>query len=681
MNLLSSSKSRLPVVSRILGVVLLVAGCGPQSPEETGSGQSGSNPREVASAPTGSVATAPVRDDADPANPLHRTDIPDLLKHRREEQLAGRDTIEAFHDFYFTDRFAETGILFRHRVVDDAGKYWKPVHYDHGSGLAVADVDGDGRLDIYFMSQLGGNGLYRNLGDGQFEDITAKAGVAMEDRVSVAPAFADIDNDGDPDLFVTTVRMGNVMFENQGDGRFEDISKSAGLDYVGHSSGAVFFDFDRDGRLDLFLTNIGNYTLDEKGRGGAYVGRSDAFHGQIYPERHENSILYRNLGGNRFQDVSEAMNLVCPGWSGDASICDLNQDGFPDLYVLNMQGDDFYYENQQGQRFVEKCAEYFPKTPWGAMGIKFFDFNQDGRMDLYLTDMHSDMTDVQSAEGKTDLGLDFETVKSESWCKIEWTEEFLLGSENNIFGNAFFQGQPGGQFMEISDAINAENYWPWGVSVADVNADGFEDVMVTGGMGVGYRYGINYFMLNEAGRGFRFSEFILNLEPRLNGQLDKTAYVLNCDGADRDHPQCEGMSGRVRVKESLSSRSSVMFDLDEDGDLDIVTNEQNDRPLVLISNLSDRKKISFLKITLEGTASNRDGIGSQVRVTAGGKTWLQVHDANSGYLGRSSMPLYFGLDAATAVDRIEIVWPSGQQQVLSEGIALNSRLTIKEPAR
>src|SRR5207248_8487889 len=119
---------------------------------------------------------------------------------------------------------------------------------------------------------------------------------------------------------------------------------------------------------------------------------SDAFEGHLHPERTEFSILYRNLGGKRFKDVSKEMGLRDGSWSGDATFVDLNQDGFPDLYVLNMQGDNHYYENQSGKGFVERTAAFFPKTPWGAMGIKFFDFNQDGLMDLFVTDMHSDMT-------------------------------------------------------------------------------------------------------------------------------------------------------------------------------------------------------------------------------------------------------------------------------------------------
>src|SRR5687768_6234332 len=185
------------------------------------------------------------------------------LQRLAAAQVRAAAGLAAFHDFQFTDRLAESGISFKYRIVEDAGRDYKAAHYDHGTGIAVADVDGDGRTDIYFVSQVGGNQLWRNLGGGRFEDMTATAGVAVLGKVSVSASFADIDNDGDADLYVTTVRGGNKLFENDGRGRFRDISTGSGVNYVGHSSAAVFFDYDRDGRLDLFLVNVGRYTTNK----------------------------------------------------------------------------------------------------------------------------------------------------------------------------------------------------------------------------------------------------------------------------------------------------------------------------------------------------------------------------------------------------------------------------------
>src|SRR5215468_8960965 len=232
--------------------------------------------------------------------PPHDMGVETLGARKAAQEKAAREW-SVFHDFHFTDRAPESGITFVHHATEDSTKFYKPNHYDHGTGIAVADVDGDGLPDIYFVNQLGGNELWKNLGNGKFKNITKEAGVALADRVSVAASFADFDNDGDEDLFVTTVRGGNVLFENDGKGHFKDISKEAGVDYIGHSSGAVWFDYDNDGWLDLFVCNVGRYTENRKGRGGAYIGLPDAFSGHLYPDRSESSILYHNLGGKKFQ--------------------------------------------------------------------------------------------------------------------------------------------------------------------------------------------------------------------------------------------------------------------------------------------------------------------------------------------------------------------------------------------
>src|SRR5438128_3706735 len=444
------------------------------------------------------------------------------LEENKQKQIQAAKGWKVFHDFQFSDQYEESGIRFEHHPVDDAAKNYKAVHYDHGNGMAIADVDGDGRLDIYFVNQIGGNQLWRNLGHGKFENITAMAGVGLEDKICVTASFADMDNDGLPDLFVTTVRMGNFLFKNLGHGKFMDITQESGLgsSRAFHSSGAVFFDFNNDGLVDLFLVNVGVYTTNDKGRGGFYLGRRDAFQGWRYPARSEQSILYQNLGGGKFKDVSMEMGLQHRGWSGDATFCDLNQDGYPDLYVLSMSGEDKFYENDHGNRFVEKTAAYFPKTPWESMGIKFFDYNLDGLMDLFVTDMHSDMTGLQIKAGENHFSATREKQKSDTGCSIDWSrDDFARASANCIFGNAFYQNQGHGAFIEVSDKIGAETFWPWGISVADLNADGYEDVFVSAGMGYPLRYAINSVLLNENGERFVDSEFVLGVEPRKGNRI------------------------------------------------------------------------------------------------------------------------------------------------------------------
>jgi enediyne biosynthesis protein E4 len=579
------------------------------------------------------------------------------LAARARAQELSRDKFQVPFDFRFTDRVVESGITFVHQIVDDAGKTYKAAHYDHGNGITAGDVDGDGHVDLYFTTQMGSNELWRNLGNGKFENTTAAAGVALTGRVGVSASFADIDNDGDLDLYVTTVRMGNALFENDGKGRFTDISKAAGVDYVGHSSSAVFLDYDRDGLLDLFLVNVGKYTTEERGRGGYYLAREDAFASHRFPERTETSVLYRNLGGRRFADVSQPTGLVDGSWSGDASLTDWNRDGYPDLYVLNMQGDNHYWENRAGQSFVDKTAQFFPKTPWGAMGIKSFDYDNDGDLDLFLTDMHSDMVKEQAPQDEK--------------LKFVYTgaDKFFDQPENNLFGNAFFKNNGDGTFAEISLELGLENYWPWGTSVGDLNADGWQDVLITSSMNFPFRYAVNSLLLNNRGQAFLDSEFLLGVEPRRGGRTRKPWFTRDCSGEDTAHPFCKGKSGQFTITGTLGTRAAVIFDLDADGDLDIVTQEFNSEPQVLISDLAQRRRVHALEVRLVGTASNRDGLGATVTVTAGGRTYTQFQDGSSGYLSHSSLPLYFGLGDAASVDRIEVRWPSGRTQTLPGPIA------------
>ena len=616
---------------------------------------------------------------------------PPELGKRRQDQLVTAADFKVFHAFRFTDRQPESGITFRHRSVEDTARTYKAVHYDHGNGIAVADVDSDGRVDILFVTQAGGNQLWRNTGGGKFENITAKAGVALPDRICVAASFADIDNDGDADLYITAVRAGNRLFENVGGGAFRDITEASGTGHKGHSSGAVFFDYDRDGLLDLFLTNVGQYTsekLRQASNDGVdyafYDGYGDAFAGHLRPERFEQSILYRNEGGNRFIDVSEQTGLQDMGWAGDASAGDIDGDGWTDLYVLNMQGDDGYYQNQEGKRFVDMGREVFPQTSWGAMGIKIFDWNNDGLMDIFITDMHSDMGEnigVEREKAKSEISAAANVVRGGFGTGGESDEDDPLSHETSIYGNSFFEQESSGVYKEISDRIGAENYWPWGLSTGDINADGFQDVFIASSMNFPFRYGVNSVLLNENGAMFRDAEFILGVEPRRDRLSAVRWFTLDCDDEkDAEFWACSDRRGLVEIWSARGTRASVIFDLDDDGDLDIVTNEFNTEPMVLMNNLTSvSARTRYLNVSLKGTTSNRSGIGARVELTTDTGSYVQVMDGKSGYLSQSSMPLYFGLGDAGKIEEIRVLWPSGKEQVISGPGKMNTMLEIEEP--
>ncbi|WP_231602726.1 FG-GAP-like repeat-containing protein [Neorhodopirellula pilleata] len=590
---------------------------------------------------------------------------PAWLTDRAVSQIKKAESYEVLHDFKFQDQLEQTQITFHDQVVEDVKRDFKAAHYDHGAAVAVADVDNDGWLDLYFVCQLGTNELWRNLGNGKFEDITDRAGVGVPDEVSVGASFADVDNDGDADLYVTRIRAGNKLFLNDGKGNFTDFSAESGLDHVGHSSGAVFFDYDRDGLVDLLLTNVGKYTTEQRGPGGYYLAYAAAFMGHLHEERHEANLLFRNLGGGRFKDVSEAVGFNDKSWSGDASPIDANEDGWPDIYLLNMQGHDEYYENQQGKKFVKRSRELFPESAWGTMGVKTFDFDRDGMFDLFVTDMHTDMVHA------------LDPAEEKSKMRRNLPNNVLATDGNHILGNAFYKKTGKDQYTEVSDSIGAENYWPWGISVADLNADGFEDVFIAASMSYNYRYGINSVLLNENGKRFVDSEFILGVEPRSKGSAQPWM-ELDCSGEDAGHPLCKNHGGKLSVWAAVGTRSSVIFDLDHDGDLDIVTHDFGGTPSVLISDLTDRHTIHYLEVNLVGGPSNRDGFGAIVEIGVGDRTLRTVNDGKSGYLSQSRIPLYFGLGEAKSVDSIRVLWPSGTEQSIPAPGSVNQLITIEE---
>jgi len=265
------------------------------------------------------------------------------------------------------------------------------------------------------------------------------------------------------------------------------------------------------------------------------------------------------------------------------------------------------------------------------------------------------------------------------------------GKARFFFGNELFANRGGGRFDEVSDSAQVETYWPWGPSVDDLKADGRDDIFIAAGMNFPYRYGITSVLLNEGGRRFLPSEFVLGVEPRPNG-TQQVWFTLDCSGADGGSPLCEACSkpeaahmcrldqtGHLSMMGSRGSRAAVALDLDGDGDLDIVTNEFNGPPQVLVSDLAQRHRVHFLKIRLRGTRLNREGLGAQVTVLSGGRRILKVLDGKSGYLSQSDLPLYFGLGDAETADGIEVRWPSGRREKLVGPIKSGQTIEVVEP--
>lgn len=554
----------------------------------------------------------------------------------------------------FRDVAAQSGIDFTMRFLpNEQGEIYKVNLYDHGSGLAVGDFDGDGHDDIYFVNQLGPNALYKNRGDGTFIDVTAQAGVALGDRICVAAVFADYDNDGRQDLFVTSVRGGNVLFHNEGNGRFVDVTEKAGLTHIGHSQAAVFFDYNRDGLLDLLVTNTAGWTTNEFNRDARYyTGRNGLDDMQTSPIEH--NILYRNNGNGTFTDVTHQVGLEGLGWAADAIAFDFDEDGWIDLVVTNMFGRSQLYRNMQGKRFVDVTSKTLGKTSWGGMGASVFDYNNDGRLDLFITDMHSDMWLPNDAVPSiVEEKVKYATVRGR--MDGPHARAGAGGPGDVVYGNTMFRNEGGGRFTEVSDQAGMETFWPWGSAVGDFDNDGFVDVFIPSGMGYPFFYWRNYLMMNNGNGTFTDRSRAEGIDPPTGGPYQQT--LINGKQAAR------------------SSRAAVAADFDGDGRLDIVTNNFNDHPY-LLKNLFPQQ--NYVRFSLTGTHSNRDALGAVLHLhTAAGQMVRQVQGAG-GYLSCPSKVVHFGLGSATAITQLEIRWPSGIRQILKD-LPINQLHRISEP--
>jgi hypothetical protein len=563
----------------------------------------------------------------------------------------------------FQDVTAETGIAFEHHFLDsESGSTYRINPYDHGSGLALADVDGDGREDVYFCDFLGPNALYRNLGGMKFEDVTAKAGVALERSLSVGAAFGDCDGDGDPDLYVTSYRGGNKLFANRGDGTFEDVTERAGVGYVGHSNGATWFDCDNDGDLDLYVCNIGRFTTETVSQEAnyAYAGVALPFQ-QVAaaPDTRnagESDILYVNQGDGRFVDETAARGISSSEWNGDVATSDIDRDGDLDLYTSNMFGKNHLFRNEGAGKFREITDEALGRTSWGGMGARFFDANDDEWPDLYVVDMHSDMWTRTEDLAEVRPGAKFNTPLGTS---VGGGKEILEADESQsrslLFGNTFFENQGSAKFVERSREAGLETWWPWGIAVGDFDNDGREDLFVSAGMGFPYPYWPNQLLRNVGGTFVDVAREAGVEPPALGETLAGKA-----------------IKGRAQTR---SSRAAAVADLDGDGDLDVVVANFDAAPYVF---RNDTPKQNALRLALV-EANGRPSFGARVRVSAGGHVFHRELANAGGYLTQSSAIVHVGLGARTKVERIDVDYPGGAHTFAVENPPLGEVVRVVRP--
>ena len=580
----------------------------------------------------------------------------DVISPRSAKSIPTKTTVR------FEDEAAKAGITFRTTfLASEQGEHFRINLYDHGSGIAVGDYDADGLDDIYFCNQLGSNVLYHNDGGGRFTDVTkAGGGIALSDRISVGAVFADYDGDGSQDLYVFTTRAGNALFRGRGDGSFEDVTEKAGLTLVAHTSSATFFDADGDGALDLLVTNTAKWTLNAiDPETKAYVGPDDLPH-TFSSSPIEANVFYRNRGDGTFEDATKAAGLGGRGWAGDVAIFDYDGDGDLDVAIGSMFGRDQLYANDGEGHFRDVASEVLGRTPWGSMGVKVFDYDGDGRLDLLILDMHSDMWmapsfDIASvARDRKDLTLAVVPERDRARHIAAYPGTYGCQRSELIFGNALYHALGGGRFEEVSDRAGVETFWPWGAATGDFDGDGFEDCYVPSGMGYPFAYLNSPLMMNNGDGTFTDRAADAGLDPMPGGR-DLAAKI----------------GGRVATR---GSRCAAASDFDGDGRVDLVVGNFNDAPLLLMNRSPSR---SFIEFKLTGTGGNLDAIGALVTLTVGGRTLVRQVQATGGYLAQSSSTLHFGLGAATKVDQCEVRWPDGRIERV-ESPVIGTRNLVRE---
>ncbi len=510
---------------------------------------------------------------------------------------AGIDFVETIGDHEMTNIVESTGVGCG--VLDYDGDGWMDIYLVNGhwkKGLSDPELDASERKKLAGVTDH----LYRNRGDGTFEDVTVQAGL---NRVGYGMGIisADYDGDGDPDLYVTNYGP-NFLYRNNGDGTFSEVATRAGVGDPDFSVGAVFLDYNRDGRLDLYVGNYVTYDPDYR----LYYA-PDGFPGPLAYTGQQDRLFRGNADGS-FTDVTKAAGLVIKpaGRAMGVAAVDSDNDGLLDLFVSNDAMENFLLHNKGDGTFENRAfgggvafGENGDAT--AAMGIDVVDYDGDGRLDLFVPDM--------------------------MFCCLY--RNVGKGSYEDV---AVLSG--------IASAVG--QYHSWGSVSADFNLDGAVDLFVSNGD-------------------------VHHLEPH-----DNVVFLGNGRGRFVDVSESAGAWAR----DKRVSRGTAGADFDNDGDIDILVNNLNDRP-TLLRNTTPHRGRHWLEVRLVGNGPNSDAIGAVVRIEAGGQSQMRQRLSAGSYLSHHDPRLHFGLKEHSIVDRVVVTWPDGSHKTI-EQVPADQVLTIRQ---
>ncbi len=549
----------------------------------------------------------------------------------------------------------QTAITFSNDLIQtDSINIYTFRNFYNGAGVGLGDFNQDGLLDIFFAGNQVDNELYLNLGEFQFLNATNSAGVASQNVWTTGVSIVDINGDGWLDIYVcksgdnkgenrhNELFINNGISDNSGEIKlitFTEQSKEYGLDDLGLSTHAAFFDFDKDGDLDCYLLNNSYRT----------VGGYDLKPGQRNERDAEGgNKLYRNesmQGDNRFTDVSETAGIYgsAIGFGLGVTIADLNGDHWPDIYVSNdFFEKDYMYINQRDGTFSEEIEERTREISMGSMGADIADLTNDGQPEIFVTEM----LPREPKRYKT-------KVQFEDWNK--YTRNIENGYFRQFGRNSLQLNVGAGQFSEISRFAGVDaTDWSWGALVADYDSDGFQDIFVANGI---YLDLLDQDYINFFSNAAKVREIINDPQKGMLGLIEEipSEPISNYVFTHQGELQFEEKGRDWGLGQKGFSNGAAYGDMDNDGDLDLIINNINEAPFVLRNNSTG---LHYLNISLTGSELNSHAVGAKIHAYADGNHFYREVYPQRGFMSSVDTKVHIGLGQHSVIDSIVVVWPS-----------------------
>jgi len=532
------------------------------------------------------------------------------------------------------------------------------LYFYNGGGVAIGDINGDQLPDLFFSGNQVKNRLYLNEGNLKFKDITEKAGVAGNSTWNTGSVMVDVNGDGLLDIYVCAVvglknlRGYNELYINNGDNTFTEMAADYGLNFESYSSSAAFLDYDLDGDLDMYLLNHAIHTP------GSF-GHANQRNVRTYETGDK---LLRN-DGKKFVDVSEEANIYggITGYGLGLAISDFNLDGYPDIYVGNdFHEDDYFYVNNGDGTFKELNKQTFTGTSKFSMGNDVADINHDGYPDLITLDMLAeDETVLKRSEGDENINI-LKMRTSQYMYSYQYPRNMMQINQGN------------GQFLETALMSNiAATDWSWSALFSDFDQDGNQDLFISNGIprrpnDLDYiKYVSSEQIVDVIGTTKLVDGKALSLMP--SGLVQN--FIFKGSGSYL----FEDKSAQWLPDEKMASTATAFGDLDNDGDLDIVVNNVDDKPGIYIN--QSNESANYLKLKIKYNKQNPFGIGTKVYAYQDGVLQFKEMYTIRGFQSSSEPMIHFGFGKNTTVDSIKIIWPTGKVQKL-EGLKTNQTIEI-----